>query len=151
LTSWGGSALEIEIDTSMASHDDAPVIRPATPDDMEACHDVMWMSVTDFGRRNGTPLEGTAADWWASDPRLQRSLATRAAEWWVAEEAGAIERDGLFELTEFFVLPTKQSRGIGKALIERAFPTGRDRSSQRLTVGRFAVTTPPGPLPAFRS
>jgi GNAT superfamily N-acetyltransferase len=118
----------------MASHDDAPVIRAATLDDIEACHDVMWMSVTDFGRRNGTPLEGTAADWWASDQRLQRFLATHAAEWWVAEEPGegtiigygrSIERYGLFELTEFFVLPTKQSRGIGKALIERAFPAAR--------------------------
>jgi GNAT superfamily N-acetyltransferase len=131
----------------MASHDDAPVIRPATPDDMEACHDVMWMSVTDFGRRNGTPLEGTAADWWASAQRLQRFLATHAAEWWVAEEPGAgtiigygrsIERDGLLELTEFFVLPTKQSRGIGKALIERVFPAARGdiRSIIATTDGR---------------
>ena len=111
-----------------------PAIRPATLDDIEACHDVMWTSVTDFGRRNGTPLEGTASDWWAFDERLQRFLATHAAEWWVAEEPDAgtiigygrsIERDGLFELTEFFVLPTSQSRGIGKALIERVFPVGR--------------------------
>lgn len=109
-------------------------IRRATPDDAKACHEVMWSSVTDFGLRRGTPLDGTAADWWASGERLQRFLATRAAEWWVAEEPDAgtiigygrsIERDGLFELTEFFVLPTSQSRGIGKALIERAFPVGR--------------------------
>jgi len=111
-----------------------PAIRRATTEDVEACHDVMWRSVTDFGRRNGTPLEGTATDWWASGERLQRFLATHAAEWWVAEEPDAgtvigygrsIERGGLFELTEFFVLPTNQSRGIGRALIERAFPVGR--------------------------
>jgi GNAT superfamily N-acetyltransferase len=111
-----------------------PAIRRATPDDVEACHDVMWGSVTDFGRRNGTPLEGTAEDWWASDQRLQRFLATHAAEWWVAEEPDtgtilgygrSIERGGLLELTEFFVMPTEQSRGIGKALIERTFPVGR--------------------------
>jgi GNAT superfamily N-acetyltransferase len=111
-----------------------PVIRRATTEDVEACHDVLWRSVTDFGRRNGTPLEGAASDWWASGERLQRFLATRAAEWWVAEEPDAgtiigygrsIERGGLFELTEFFVLPTSQSRGIGKALIERVFPVGR--------------------------
>jgi GNAT superfamily N-acetyltransferase len=111
-----------------------PAIRRARPDDLEACHDVMWRSVTDFGSRNGTPLEGTAADWWASDQGLQRFLATHAAEWWVAEEPDtgtiigygrSIERDGLFELTEFFVVPTEQSRGLGKALIERTFPVGR--------------------------
>ena len=111
-----------------------PVIRRATHEDIEACHEVMWRSVTDFGRRKGTPLEGTASDWWASGERLQRFLATHAAEWWVAEEpdTGAIigygrsiERGGLFELTEFFVVPTSQSRGIGRALIERVFPVGR--------------------------
>ena len=37
----------------------------------------------------------------------------------------SIERGGLFELTEFFVVPTSQSRGIGRALIERVFPVGR--------------------------
>ena len=94
----------------------------------------MWTSVTDLGRRNGTPLEGTAADWWSSSERLQRFLAERAAEWWVAEEpasraligfARSIERGGLLELTEFFVLPTSQSRGVGRALIERSFPNDR--------------------------
>ena len=39
--------------------------------------------------------------------------------------ARSIERGGLFELTEFFVLPTHQARGVGRALIERAFPAGR--------------------------
>lgn len=111
-----------------------PAIRRAMAEDMESCHEVMWRSVTDFGRRNGTPLEGTASDWWASSERLQRFLATHAAEWWVAEEPDAgsiigygrsIERGGLFELTEFFVVPTSQSRGIGKALIEHVFPAGR--------------------------
>jgi GNAT superfamily N-acetyltransferase len=111
-----------------------PAIRRGTTEDVEACHDVMWSSVTDFGRRNGTPLEGTASDWWPSDEPLHRFLATHAAEWWVAEEPDtgtiigygrSIERGGLFELTEFFVSPMSQSRGIGKALIERVFPDGR--------------------------
>jgi GNAT superfamily N-acetyltransferase len=111
----------------------------------------MWTSVTDFGRRNGTPLEGTASDWWASDERLQRFLATHAAEWWVAEEADAgtiigygrsIERGGLFELTEFFVVPMSQSRGIGKALIERVFPVGRGD----VRSGRPAEARPGGDL-----
>jgi GNAT superfamily N-acetyltransferase len=94
----------------------------------------MWASVTDLGRRHGTPLEGSATDWWPSSEPLHRLLAQIAAEWWVAEETGSgqlvgfgrsIERDGLFELTEFFVRPDQQSRGVGKALLERVFPAGR--------------------------
>jgi GNAT superfamily N-acetyltransferase len=108
--------------------------RRATPDDALACHELMWLSVTDLGRRQGTPLEGSATDWWGSSEPLHRLLAQIAAEWWVAEEAGSgrllgfarsIERDGLFELTEFFVRPDQQSRGVGKELLERVFPAGR--------------------------
>ena len=108
--------------------------RRATPDDMVPCHELMWLSVTDLGRRQGTPLEGSATDWWPSSEPLHRQLAQIAAEWWVAEETGSgqlvgfarsIERDGLFELTEFFVRPDVQSQGVGKALLERAFPAGR--------------------------
>src|SRR5439155_17130048 len=56
------------------------------------------------------------------------------AEWLLAEDptshqlAGytrSIERGGLFELTEFFVLPDQQARGVGRALLEHAFPAGR--------------------------
>lgn len=114
--------------------DPGPRYRRATPDDAIACHELMWSSVTDFGIRQGIPLEGTAADWWRSSEPLNRLLAEEAAEWWVAELpasgqlvgfARSIERDGLFELTEFFVRPGQQSRGIGQALLERAFPAGR--------------------------
>ncbi len=108
---------------------DEPSIRRATPDDAEACHEVMWTSVTDLGTRRGTPLTGSAAEWWASDQSLQRFLAERAAEWWVAAVdsrivgyARSIERAGLFELTEFFVLPVTQSKGVGRALLAKAFP-----------------------------
>ena len=108
--------------------------RRATWDDMVGCHELMWASITDLGRRQGTPLEGRATDWWASSEPIHRLLAQIAAEWWVAEETGSgrlvgfarsIERDGLLELTEFFVRPDQQSRGVGKALLERAFPSGR--------------------------
>jgi GNAT superfamily N-acetyltransferase len=108
--------------------------RRAIPDDAFACHEVMWVSVTDLGRRQGTPLEGTADDWWRSSEPLHHLLAQIAAEWWVAEEsdsgrlvgfARSIERDGLLELTELFVRPDQQSRGVGKGLLERAFPAGR--------------------------
>jgi GNAT superfamily N-acetyltransferase len=121
--------------TSIAVGAEQPVgYRRATSDDVVACHELMWESVTDLGRRQGTPLEGSATDWWPSSEPLHRLLAQIAAEWWVAEETGSgrlagfarsIERDGLLELTEFFVRPDHQSWGVGKALLERAFPAGR--------------------------
>jgi GNAT superfamily N-acetyltransferase len=150
--------------------------RRATPADAVACHDLMWASVTDLGRRQGIPLQGTAQEWWRSSEPLHRLLAELAAEWWVAEEPGtgrllgfarSIEREGLLELTEFFVLPDQQSRGVGRALLERAFPEGRGavrsiiatsdvRAQARYyaagTVGRFPLYTlggvPGDPEPA---
>jgi GNAT superfamily N-acetyltransferase len=110
------------------------VIRRATADDVMACHDVLWESVTDLGRRQATPLVGTAEEWWRSAESIHRFLAGHAAEWWVAESRNAarlvgyarsIERGGLLELTELFVRPGSQSRGLGRALLERAFPLSR--------------------------
>jgi GNAT superfamily N-acetyltransferase len=94
----------------------------------------MWTSVVDLGARHGSPLQGTADEWWGSGESLHHLLARLAAEWWVAEEtdsgrligfARTLERDGLLELTEFFVLPDVQGKGIGRALLELAFPAGR--------------------------
>ena len=108
--------------------------RRGTPADARDCVEVMWTAVTDLGIRHGTPLDGTAADWWTSGEPLQRYLAIYAAEWWVAEAPGggpivgyarSIERGGLLELTEFFVVPEHQTRGVGRGLLERAFPEGR--------------------------
>ncbi len=110
--------------------------RRATRDDAVACNALMWSSVTDLATRQGTPLGGTAEEWWRSSEPLGRLLIDVAAEWWVAELpasgelvgfARSIERDGLFELTEFFVGPDRQSKGIGRTLIERAFPSGRGK------------------------
>jgi GNAT superfamily N-acetyltransferase len=109
-------------------------IRPGTPGDAETCHRLLWESATDLGARRGTPLAGSVDDWWRSSEPLHRYLADHAAEWWVAEEpqsreligyARSIERGGLVELTEFFVRPGQQSRGVGRALLERTFPEGR--------------------------
>lgn len=108
-------------------------IRRGTPRDAEACHRLLWESATDLGARRGTPLAGRADDWWRSSEPLHRYLANHAAEWWVAEDpksreligyARSIERGGLVELTEFFVRPGQQSRGVGRALLERTFPVG---------------------------
>ena len=63
-------------------------------------------------------------------------LAATAAEDWVAETADgqivgwaqSIERDGLLELTFFFVDPEVRTKGIGRGLLERAFPPDRGDS-----------------------
>jgi GNAT superfamily N-acetyltransferase len=108
--------------------------RAATPADSRACHDLMWAAVVDLGSKHGTPLTGTADEWWSSGESLHNLLARIAAEWWVAEEADSarligfartLQREGLVELTEFFVLPESQGAGVGRALLERAFPAGR--------------------------
>ena len=112
----------------------APILRRGTPDEIRACHDLLWTSATDLGRRHGTELEGSSDDWWAGIEPVHAFLAGHAAEWWVAEApdtnetigyARSIERGGLFELTELFVRPGRQSRGIGRQLLEHAFPVGR--------------------------
>ena len=109
------------------------VLRRATPEDTQACHRVMWHAITDLARRHGAPMQGSAEDWWPGSAWQFTYLSHAAAEWWVAEdEAGAIvgyarslARGGLLELTEFFVHPGLQARGVGRALLVRAFPPGR--------------------------
>ena len=107
--------------------------RRATPTDSRACYDVFLPAIRELTARQGSPWEPDAEELW---PRLQPMydhLARHAAEWWVAElpdgrlagYARSIERGGLFELSEFFVHPERQSAGVGKRLLELAFPLGR--------------------------
>ena len=119
---------------AMESSAGSPVVRRATADDTRACHNLLWSSATDLGRRHGTELEGSSDDWWADIASVHDFLARHAVEWWVAQApdsdeligyARSIERGGLFELTELFVRPGLQSKGVGRQLIEHAFPPGR--------------------------
>jgi GNAT superfamily N-acetyltransferase len=88
----------------------------------------------DLARRHGLAMDGSADDWWQSSASQFLYLSQAAAEWWLAEEratgsivgyARSIERGGLLELTEFFVHPGQQAKGVGRALLGRAFPLGR--------------------------
>jgi GNAT superfamily N-acetyltransferase len=107
-------------------------IRPATPDDSRSAFDVFIASVTDLAARLGNPWE-PEPDMWPRVRPMFDMLADHAAEWWVAPAgdgellgyARSLERGGLFELSEFFVRPGHQSAGIGRGLLERAFPAGR--------------------------
>ena len=64
---------------------------------------------------------------------LYLHLERSAAEDWVAEDderglvgwARSIERDGHLQLTHFFVSTAAQGEGVGRELLQRAFPQGR--------------------------
>ena len=118
-------------------------IRPGTMADNEACAAVLVQAINDLGRRNGSIDEASALDLAVGWPRWRSFLdhvAATAAEFWVAEDGGgtiigyarSIDRGGVFELTEFFVRPGVQSQGLGRQLLERAFP--RDRGDLRVII-----------------
>jgi len=113
--------------------DQALDIRPGTPADSRPSFDVFLAAITDLADRLGSPWEPNADELW---PRLEPMfdmIAAHAAEWWVAADsdgkvigyARSLERGGLFELSEMFVMPRRQAAGIGRELLNRAFPLGR--------------------------
>ncbi|MDP9119681.1 MAG: GNAT family N-acetyltransferase, partial [Actinomycetota bacterium] len=109
-------------------------IRRGTIDDNQACAAVLVDAINDLGRRSGSTDEAIdiATQWPRWRPFFDH-IARTAAEFWIAEGvdgtpvgyARSIDRGGLFELTEFFVRPGVQSHGLGRELLERAFPLGR--------------------------
>jgi len=109
-------------------------LRRAVPGDTESCYQLFMESVVDLTARQGNPWDPDIPDVWSRMEPIYSMLAEHAAEWWVAEDgasgelvgyARSVERGGLFELSEFFVRPTRQSAGVGRRLLEAAFPLGR--------------------------
>jgi ribosomal protein S18 acetylase RimI-like enzyme len=109
-------------------------IRRGKPEDGPAAYRVLRDAVNDLADRIGAdPIPGDVESTYARSGPLFRHLAETAAEFWVAEDgshrvvgyARSIEHGPFFELTEFFVLPERQSAGVGRQLLERAFPEGR--------------------------
>ena len=114
--------------------------REGTIEDSFAVCQVFFKAISDYGERmNVMAITG------GNDPEVLKSLwqrrqsmfeflARTASQFWVAEEDGeivayarSIEHDGLQELTEFFVLPRRQSGGLGRELLTRAFPDAGSR------------------------
>jgi GNAT superfamily N-acetyltransferase len=110
--------------------------RPARPEDNQALHDVFLASVSEVDRRLGS---ADAVD--DSDPAVRAAswtkwrglfdhLARTADQAWLAEDGAgtvvgygrSIKRDGVRELTEFFVSPAWQGQGVGGELLRRSFP-----------------------------
>jgi len=108
--------------------------RRGTADDDRPCFDVFVEAAVDLSRRIGAPWDPDPADLWTRMEPLYRRLGDEAAEWWLAQGDGdgqvigyarSVARGGLFELSEFFVRPGRQSAGVGRRLLELAFPSDR--------------------------
>ena len=110
-------------------------IRPGTLDDTIAVYNVFQKSALDLGQRLGSMAITGGEDpavlekLWERRRPLFEHLAQTAEQFWLAEDEGHVIgyarstlRDGLRELTEFFVLPGHQSAGVGRELLARAFP-----------------------------
>ncbi|HKP29771.1 MAG TPA: GNAT family N-acetyltransferase [Gemmatimonadales bacterium] len=108
-------------------------LRQGTPGDNRAVFEVFIASLIDLGDRLGVEtITGGAEDiekLWAKREPIMTHAANTADKWWVAEDGGRVVgyarstlRDGIRQLTEFFVRPDVQSAGIGRGLLERVFP-----------------------------
>ena len=107
--------------------------RPGLLGDSFALFQLFAKTVNDLCKRNGVALlyEDEAAkerDWRRRQPLFDH-LAETAEQFWVAEEgdrpvgyARTIMRDGVRQLTEYFVDPETQSGGIGSGLLSKVFP-----------------------------
>ena len=112
----------------------ALTFRRAGPEDSPHLFRIFVTAVADLGRRLGVEtFSGGAApepeELWPERRPLFEHLARTATHAWVAEENGtpvgyarSIVRDETLELTEFFVLPGRQSAGLGRELMARVFP-----------------------------
>jgi len=110
-----------------------PVLREATASDSRAVFEVFIESLIELGQRLGVEtitggVENLDALWAKRAPIMTHAAET-ADRWWVAEENGRVVgyarstlRDGIRQLTEFFVRPGAQSAGLGRGLLERVFP-----------------------------
>jgi GNAT superfamily N-acetyltransferase len=114
----------------------AVTYRPGTFADSHSVFTVFESALADLSQRLGVQADMTAGDpeAWARRQPLFEHLARTAAHFWIAEQDGdaigyarSIQRDGVLELTEFFVRPAHQSAGVGRELLARAFPAGDAR------------------------
>jgi len=125
----------------------SPVIyRQGTADDAYTSFTIFEFSLADLMRRMGSTEPTSASDpealarMWAERRSLYEHLAQTAEHFWLAEREGqvigfsrSIVRDGVRQLTEFFILPDYQSAGVGKELLARAFPAGDARGRSILS------------------
>lgn len=110
------------------------VFREGSLEDSREVFLVFHAAIADFARRTGLEEAGeediTAVDReWQQRRSLFEHLGRTAEHFCLAQRgdktigyARSILRDGVRELTEFFVLPNCQSSGVGRELLARVFP-----------------------------
>jgi GNAT superfamily N-acetyltransferase len=127
--------------------------RRGTLDDSQNTFDVFRQSIMELGDRlSMMPISGghnplIIQNLWARRQSLFDHLARTSDNFWVAEQddkvigfARSILRNGVRQLTEFFVLPEHQSAGVGRELLTRAFPVdGADHRFILATIDGRAV------------
>ncbi len=109
-------------------------LRSATQADTPAVFRLFLRSVRDLAFRQGTRAVADGDDpdviatVWQQRQSMLEHLARSAHQFWLAERDGevlgyarSILRDGMLELTEFFVSPEAQSGGIGRQLLAQVF------------------------------
>ena len=108
--------------------------REATPDDNHTLYRIFKESADDNLRRQGLGAlvvddpGALTARWLALQPWFDYVAMTNDQSWVACDDGRAIGyarstvRDGLQNLTEYFVLPSSQGQGVGGELLRRAFP-----------------------------
>jgi GNAT superfamily N-acetyltransferase len=107
-------------------------LRPLLPADAPAVHEAAVASFEDLARRSGEDVP-PRPDPGAAHLRIRRLASTDPGGAWLAEEDGtvagaalALMREGLWGLSLLVVRPEAQSRGLGRALLERVLAYGRE-------------------------
>jgi GNAT superfamily N-acetyltransferase len=127
--------------------------RPGVAADGPLLWEICRRTLVDYGRRYQVTIfpdtddPATLADLWQRLQPLYDHIAATADQSWVAMDgelavgyARSIVRDGLRQLTEFYVLPEAQGGGIGGELLQRAFPTsGAERRVIQATTNISAL------------
>lgn len=103
--------------------------------DSRDVYDVFVAAIVDLSERLNVMAITGAQDsevrkkLWQRRKPLFDHLARTAHQFWLAESGGkavgyarSILRAGVWELTEFFVLPQRQSAGVGRDLLQRVLP-----------------------------
>lgn len=113
--------------------------RPARSDDLPACTEIWSAGIGDYVRRLNRP-------WFTGDPEpllrlLAHFLLTDPTRFWVATDdsdgnqvvgyGSATLRGDAWFLGMLFVLPERQSHGVGRALLERVMPAPADGPGER--------------------